>query len=435
LLEWVGGSGKNLRDVGKLELSELVVVLGHRTLTLEDLNEDHGLIVCGGREDLGLLGGDRSTTLDQSGHDTASGLNTKGQWVDIHKDDLSSTGITSENTSLNGGTIGNSLIGVDVLASLLSEELLEHGLNLRDTGRTSNKDDVIDIALLHLGVLENLLNRLESLLEQIIVQLFELGAGQSLGEILALEKGLDLNLGGLLGGEGTLGLLDLTLQLTHGLLVLGDVNILVLVVLLGQVVDDTLIEILTTEMGITSGSLDLENTFLEGQDGDIESSTSEIVDNDLTFLLASLVESVCKSGSGGFVDNTEDVESGNGSGVLGGGTLGVIEVGGDGDNGVLDGLAEISLSNLLHLAQNHGGDFLGGESGILLVDGDLDVRLSALVDDGEGEMLDIILNFLLVELTADKTFLPRCQYSIPCIPKRWVKLTISKMVREGLLAN
>jgi hypothetical protein len=69
------------------------------------------------------------------------------------------------------------------------------------------------------------------------------------------------------------------------------------------------------------------------------------------------------------------------------------------------------------------------------VDGDLDVGLSALVDDGEGEMLDIILNFLLVELTADKTFLPRCQYSILCIPKRSVKLTISKMVREGLLAN
>jgi hypothetical protein len=42
------------------------------------------------------------------------------------------------------------------------------------------------------------------------------------------------------------------------------------------------------------------------------------------------------------------------------------------------------------------------------VDGDLDAGLSALVDDGEREMLDIILNFLVVELAADKTFLSRC---------------------------
>jgi len=38
------------RDAGELEFAEKVVVLGQRTLALEDLDEDGGLVVSGGRE-------------------------------------------------------------------------------------------------------------------------------------------------------------------------------------------------------------------------------------------------------------------------------------------------------------------------------------------------------------------------------------------------
>ena len=198
------------------------------------------------------------------GHDTASGLDTEGERVDIHKDNAVSGGVTSENTTLNSGTEGDSLIGVDILADLLSEVLLEHSLNLGDTGRTTNKDDVVNVRLLQLGVLENLVNGLEGLLEEIAVQLLELGAGEGLGEVVALEKRLNLDLGGLLGRESTLGLLNLALELRHGLGVLGDIDIVGLVVLLGEVADDTVIEILTTKVSVTSGRLDLENAVLDG---------------------------------------------------------------------------------------------------------------------------------------------------------------------------
>ena len=101
-------------------------------------------------------------------------------------------------------------------------------------------------------------------------------------------------------------------------------------------------------MGITSSGQDLEDTFVNGEEGNIESSTAEIVDDDLGFL-ALFVKSIGDGGSSRLVDDAEDLESGDGAGILGGLTLGVVEVCGDGDNGVGDLLAEVSLSGLLHL--------------------------------------------------------------------------------------
>jgi len=56
-------------------------------------------------------------------------------------------------------------------------------------------------------------------------------------------------------------------------------------------------------MGITGGSQDLENTILNGKEGDIESTTTKVVHNDLRFF-ALLVETVGNSGSGRFVNDT-----------------------------------------------------------------------------------------------------------------------------------
>lgn len=47
----------------------------------------------------------------------------------------------------------------------------------------------------------------------------------------------------------------------------------------------------------------------------------------------------------------------DGAGILGSLTLGVVEVGGDGDDGMGDGLAKVRFSGLFHLRQNHGGSF------------------------------------------------------------------------------
>jgi hypothetical protein len=41
-------------------------------------------------------------------------------------------------------------------------------------------------------------------------------------------------------------------------------------------------------MSVTGGRLDLENALFDSEDGDIESTTTEIVDENLAFLLVGL---------------------------------------------------------------------------------------------------------------------------------------------------
>ena len=120
--------------------------------------------------------------------------------------------------------------------------------------------------------------------------------------------------------------------------------------LLLEVVKEVSVEVLTTQVGVSSSSLDGENTTLDVKKRDIESTTTKIVDEDVPLLVRlSGTETVGDSGGGGLVDDTENVEASNGTGVLGGLTLVVVEVGGDGDDGLLDLLAELGLSDLLHL--------------------------------------------------------------------------------------
>ena len=179
--------------------------------TLEDLDQDGELVVGGGGEDLALAGGDDGVMGNEFGHDTTGSLNTDGEGVDIYEDDITQALVAGEDATLNGGTIGNSPVGVNALGRLLSEVLLEELLDLGDMGGTTDKDDLrdtlvgfvrliaerthlIDI-LLEAGILENLLDRPHGLPEQVHVQLLEFGPGQRLREAVAILEGFDLNPG------------------------------------------------------------------------------------------------------------------------------------------------------------------------------------------------------------------------------------------------
>jgi hypothetical protein len=137
--------------------------------------------------------------------------------------------------------------------------------------------------------------------------------------------------------------------------------------LLLEVIEEVCVEILPAQVGaeesqwlskhiqivpdlLSSSGLDGEDTALDVKEGNIESSTTEIVDEDVPLLLGLAgAETVGDSGGGRLVDDTEDVKTSDGTGVLGGLTLVVVEVGGDGNDGLLNLLAELGLSNLLHL--------------------------------------------------------------------------------------
>ena len=164
----LGGSARSGRDSVNIEFTELMVILNKGAFTFKDSNGNGSLLVLVGGESLGFLGGDDGTSVDDLRQDTSNGLNSERKGSNINEEDILGliSSLSSENTSLNGSTISDSFVGVNSSVGFLTiEEVLHELLNLGDTGRSSNKYDFVDLRFLHGGIIENLLDRGDSLLE------------------------------------------------------------------------------------------------------------------------------------------------------------------------------------------------------------------------------------------------------------------------------
>merc|ERR1740124_484110 len=84
--------------------------------------------------------------------------------------------------------------------------------------------------------------------------------------------------------SSSLGLLALGAETTEGSVVSLDVDATGLLLEFGHAeLDESVVEIFATEMGVPVGGLDLEDTILNGEEGHIESATTEIEDEDVAF--------------------------------------------------------------------------------------------------------------------------------------------------------
>ena len=66
-------------------------------------------------------------------------------------------------------------------------------------------------------------------------------------------------------------------------------------------VDESIIEVPATKMGVTSGGLDLEETLLDRENRDIEGASSEIEDEDVALAENLLFKTLSDGSRGGFV--------------------------------------------------------------------------------------------------------------------------------------
>jgi hypothetical protein len=314
---------------------------------------DRRLVVVGGREDLGALGRDGGVALDERGHHAALGLDAEGQRGDVEEQHV--LDLALEDAGLERGADGHDLVGVDALVGLLAAE--ELGDDLADGGHpggATDEHDVVDLVDRDAAVLEHRLERRLGAVEQVGGELLELAAGQLLLEVerAALAVGdvgeVDRGLGA--RGQLDLRLLGSLLEALLGDLVGTEVDAVVVLELLDHPLDDAVVPVVTAEVVITGGRLDLDDTLADLEEGHVERAATEVEDEDR--LVLALVQAVGQCGRGGLVDDAADVEARDLAGLLGRLALRVGEVRRDGDDGVRHGLAEVGLRVALELLQH-----------------------------------------------------------------------------------
>ena len=121
-----------------------------------------------------------------------------------------------------------------------------------------------------------------------------------------------------------------------------------------EIIDDVLIEILTTEERIAVSRLHFEHAVANLQHGHIEGAAAQIIDRDHAH--AFFLQPVRESSSGRLVDDPQHFEASDLAGVFRCLALGIVEIGRHRDDGLADGLAEIAFCVLFHLLQDEGAD-------------------------------------------------------------------------------
>ena len=93
-----------------------------------------------------------------------------------------------------------------------------------------------------------------------------------------------------------------------------------------EVLEEGIVEILTTKMGITSSGFYSKHTTVDIQERNIKSSSSKIEDENILLRLRLAIKTISNGSSGRLIDDTEDIETSNGTGILGSKTLRIVEV-------------------------------------------------------------------------------------------------------------
>ena len=116
-----------------------------------------------------------------------------------------------------------------------------------------------------------------------------------------------------------------------------------------------IVPVVTAEVRVAVGGLHFKHAVADFQNGNIERAAAQIINGDFFVLL--LVETVGERRRRRFVDDAEHFEAGDLAGVLRGLTLRVVEISGNGDDGLRDFFAEARFGVGFQLGKNHRGNF------------------------------------------------------------------------------
>ena len=120
-----------------------------------------------------------------------------------------------------------------------------------------------------------------------------------------------------------------------------------------------IIYVVSTQMGVAVSREHLVNVAFRGgnelEDGDVEGAAAEIVDRNVAALL--FMQPISKRRRSRLVDQAQNFQTSELSGVFGRLALRIVEIGGHGNNRAIDAFAEIGFRPIFQFAQNERGNF------------------------------------------------------------------------------
>ena len=359
------------------------------------MNGDVGLAVDAGGEVLGGRCGDGGVALDDFRDSAAERFDAERERCHVEQQHLfSGLGGAGENVGLHGRAEGNDFVGIEFDVRLLAacgemEEIVDQLADGGNARGAADQDDFVDLFGRDAGIGRGPVCRGR-----------RCGRGRARSTARRLRGNLaliaiavgqfDVEAGDVLGGEGDLGVDGGLAQGLHGARVLAQIDAVLGVNFVERDGEEQVVDVVAAEVRVAVGGLHLEDAVVELENGDVEGAAAEIVDGDGAVLGA--IEAVGERCGGGLVDEAKHFKAGHAACVLGGLALRIVEVGGDGDDGLGDRRAEEALGVALELAQNVGGDFRRSEAQFA----ELNARDFAgfdVVGKPEGEELQFALDF------------------------------------------
>ncbi len=157
--------------------------------------------------------------------------------------------------------------------------------------------------------------------EEILAELLKVGTGEGSVEVDAVEERVDFDGSLSSRGKGTFGTLASSVETTVFVERSNKMNqhqkyqdmmkprtlFVLMLEFPDEVVVETVVEVLAAQVRVTGRHLSFEDALFNRQERNIERSSSEIENEDIALAGGLLVETVRDSGSGGLVDNAEDV--------------------------------------------------------------------------------------------------------------------------------
>ncbi len=211
------------------------------------------------------------------------------------------------------------------------------------------------------SIFQSLLARCQRFFNQIAHQRFEFRPGNldqqmfRTGCISRNKRQIHFSLSA--GGQFDLGFFRGFFQTLQSQLIGHQINAVLFLELFSQILDQHLIKVFTAKEGIAIGGLHFEYAIADFKDGNIKRSTAQIV-NGNQVVLFSFIQTVSQCRSSWLVDDAQYVQTGNRTGVFGGLTLRVVEIGRYGNHRISDGFAQIIFGCFLHFLQGDRRDFL-----------------------------------------------------------------------------